>query len=98
MTRSYTADEAEHRAQAQAPARRVLLPPAGDGAPNRTMEALQAVVRRYPDRCLALCGDFSVPDINWSRTEYGWATQVLSRPSRRALNFIDTCEVLHAAL
>ena len=66
-------------------------PPADDGALDRTMTALQAVVQRYPDRCLVVSGDFNIPDISWSPTEHGWATPTAARPSRRALNFVDAC-------
>ena len=70
-------------------------PPADDDALNRTMVALQAVVHRYPDRCLVLGGDFNVPDACWSRTDSGRAAPAVSRPTRRALNFIDACDMLH---
>ena len=66
-------------------------PPADDGTLDRTMTALQAVVQRYPDRCLVVSGDFNIPDINWRLTERGWEIPTTMRPSRRALNFVDAC-------
>ena len=64
-------------------------PPADDGTLDRTMAALQAVVQRYPDRCVMLLGDFNIPDIRWRSSGLSWAVPTTSRLSRRATNFID---------
>ena len=69
-------------------------PPADGGALDRTMTALQAVAQRYPDRCLVVSGDFNIPEVSWSRTGAGWAAPTAARPTRRAANFLDACNLL----
>lgn len=66
-------------------------PAPDDGALERTMTALQALVARHPSRRIAAVGDFNIPDIKWSQSDHGWARPAVTRPSKRASDFLDHC-------
>ena len=68
-------------------------PPDDSAALTATMAALHDIAATIPSKAILALGDFNVPEVTWETSDAGWAIPALQRRSRRAVDFLDGCQL-----
>ena len=69
-------------------------PPSDNPVLLETLSTIQDVVFLNPTKSVIITGDFNIPNIHWTASDSNsWASPTLSRACRRAVPFLETCQL-----